>query len=125
MRSTGCADRRSWRYATPEERAADLHAAFADPDIKAAISSIGGVWRRDGSGLFPGAARWPVARAALPRNFAWEVLPRALLWPLALVVRRLPSHGCRLNRAEDVHHQGRGELRDQPTTGRQVREPSG
>ncbi|WP_443057257.1 LD-carboxypeptidase [Streptomyces sp. NBC_00669] len=70
MRSTGCADRRSWRYATPEERAADLHAAFADPDIKAAIRSIGGVWRRDGSGLFPGAARWPVARAALPGTSA-------------------------------------------------------
>ncbi|MEV0276568.1 S66 peptidase family protein [Streptomyces sp. NPDC050610] len=28
--------------ATPEERAADLHAAFADPDIKALIASIGG-----------------------------------------------------------------------------------
>lgn len=28
--------------ATPEERAADLHAAFADPDIKAVIASIGG-----------------------------------------------------------------------------------
>ncbi|MEV0260215.1 S66 peptidase family protein [Streptomyces sp. NPDC050617] len=28
--------------ATPEERAADLHAAFADPDIKAVISSVGG-----------------------------------------------------------------------------------
>lgn len=27
---------------TPQERAADLHAAFADPDIKAVISSIGG-----------------------------------------------------------------------------------
>jgi muramoyltetrapeptide carboxypeptidase LdcA involved in peptidoglycan recycling len=27
---------------TPAERAADLHAAFADPDIKAVISSIGG-----------------------------------------------------------------------------------
>jgi muramoyltetrapeptide carboxypeptidase LdcA involved in peptidoglycan recycling len=28
--------------ATPQERAADLHAAFADPDIKAVIASIGG-----------------------------------------------------------------------------------
>ena len=28
--------------ATPRERAADLHAAFADPDVKAVISSIGG-----------------------------------------------------------------------------------
>jgi muramoyltetrapeptide carboxypeptidase LdcA involved in peptidoglycan recycling len=28
--------------ATPEERAADIHAAFADPDIKAVIASIGG-----------------------------------------------------------------------------------
>ncbi|MEV5353063.1 S66 peptidase family protein [Streptomyces sp. NPDC052693] len=28
--------------ATPRERAADLHAAFADPDIKAVIASIGG-----------------------------------------------------------------------------------
>ncbi|MBH1938489.1 LD-carboxypeptidase [Streptomyces sp. AV19] len=28
--------------ATPEERAADLHAAFADPEIKAVIASIGG-----------------------------------------------------------------------------------
>lgn len=28
--------------ATPEERAADLHAAFADPDVKAVIASIGG-----------------------------------------------------------------------------------
>ncbi|MFE5679567.1 S66 peptidase family protein [Streptomyces erythrochromogenes] len=28
--------------ATPEERAADVHAAFADPDIKAVIASIGG-----------------------------------------------------------------------------------
>ncbi|THA71019.1 LD-carboxypeptidase [Streptomyces sp. A0958] len=27
---------------TPQERAADIHAAFADPDIKAVISSIGG-----------------------------------------------------------------------------------
>ncbi|WP_326779148.1 S66 family peptidase [Streptomyces sp. NBC_01445] len=27
---------------TPEERAADIHAAFADPDIKAVIASIGG-----------------------------------------------------------------------------------
>lgn len=27
---------------TPQERAADLHAAFADPDIKAVIASIGG-----------------------------------------------------------------------------------
>ncbi|MFZ3474467.1 S66 family peptidase [Streptomyces sp. 4.24] len=28
--------------ATPEERAADIHAAFADPEIKAVIASIGG-----------------------------------------------------------------------------------
>ncbi|MGW6860279.1 S66 family peptidase [Streptomyces xanthophaeus] len=28
--------------ATPEERAADIHAAFADPDIKAVLASIGG-----------------------------------------------------------------------------------
>ncbi|WP_206191306.1 LD-carboxypeptidase, partial [Streptomyces niveiscabiei] len=28
--------------ATPRERAADLHAAFADPEIKAVIASIGG-----------------------------------------------------------------------------------
>lgn len=28
--------------ATPEERAADIHAAFADPDIKAVFASIGG-----------------------------------------------------------------------------------
>ncbi|MEV7278680.1 S66 peptidase family protein [Streptomyces sp. NPDC093111] len=28
--------------ATPEERAADIHAAFADPDIKAVIATIGG-----------------------------------------------------------------------------------
>lgn len=28
--------------ATPEERAADIHAAFADPDIKAVIAGIGG-----------------------------------------------------------------------------------
>ncbi|MGC5035753.1 S66 family peptidase [Streptomyces sp. DT190] len=28
--------------ATPQQRAADLHAAFADPDIKAVIASIGG-----------------------------------------------------------------------------------
>ncbi|MEU0672477.1 S66 peptidase family protein [Streptomyces sp. NPDC006172] len=28
--------------ATPRERAADLHAAFADPDVKAVIASIGG-----------------------------------------------------------------------------------
>lgn len=28
--------------ATPEERAADIHAAFTDPDIKAVIASIGG-----------------------------------------------------------------------------------
>ncbi|WKV71527.1 LD-carboxypeptidase [Streptomyces sp. PCS3-D2] len=28
--------------ATPEERAADIHAAFADPDIRAVIASIGG-----------------------------------------------------------------------------------
>ncbi|MEU9303448.1 S66 peptidase family protein [Streptomyces sp. NPDC048269] len=28
--------------ATPEERAADIHTAFADPDIKAVIASIGG-----------------------------------------------------------------------------------
>ncbi|MFJ3520506.1 S66 peptidase family protein [Streptomyces sp. NPDC090131] len=28
--------------ATPEDRAADIHAAFADPDIKAVITSIGG-----------------------------------------------------------------------------------
>ncbi|MGC0332718.1 muramoyltetrapeptide carboxypeptidase LdcA involved in peptidoglycan recycling [Streptomyces sp. SAI-170] len=28
--------------ATPQERAADIHAAFADPDIKAVIASIGG-----------------------------------------------------------------------------------
>jgi muramoyltetrapeptide carboxypeptidase LdcA involved in peptidoglycan recycling len=28
--------------ATPEERAVDIHAAFADPDIKAVITSIGG-----------------------------------------------------------------------------------
>ncbi|MBE3075178.1 MAG: LD-carboxypeptidase, partial [Actinobacteria bacterium] len=28
--------------ATPQERAADIHAAFADPEIKAIMSSIGG-----------------------------------------------------------------------------------
>src|SRR4051812_19409397 len=28
--------------ASPQERAADLHAAFADPDIAAVIASIGG-----------------------------------------------------------------------------------
>jgi muramoyltetrapeptide carboxypeptidase LdcA involved in peptidoglycan recycling len=28
--------------ATPEQRAADIHAAFADPDIKAVIASVGG-----------------------------------------------------------------------------------
>ncbi|MDI5968907.1 LD-carboxypeptidase [Streptomyces sp. SL13] len=32
---------RKWG-ATPEERAADLHAAFADPDIKAVVATIGG-----------------------------------------------------------------------------------
>jgi muramoyltetrapeptide carboxypeptidase LdcA involved in peptidoglycan recycling len=33
---------RSAAWASPAARAADIHAAFADPDIKAVIASIGG-----------------------------------------------------------------------------------
>src|SRR5919198_4997103 len=34
--------------ASPAERARDLHAAFADPDVKAVIASIGGGGRLQG-----------------------------------------------------------------------------
>ncbi len=34
--------RRGWVSGTPEERAADLHRMFADPDVKAVMAAIGG-----------------------------------------------------------------------------------
>lgn len=34
--------RRGWVSGTPEERAADIHRMFADPDVKAIVAAIGG-----------------------------------------------------------------------------------